>query len=41
VHDKAESPIGYQLEDRARKAKIPRRSKMSRDELIEALSEAA
>jgi DNA end-binding protein Ku len=30
-----------ELEDRARKAKIPGRSKMSRDELIEALSEAA
>jgi DNA end-binding protein Ku len=30
-----------QLEERARKAKIPGRSKMSKDELIEALSEAA
>jgi Ku protein len=30
-----------QLDDRARKAKIPGRSKMSKDELIEALSEAA
>jgi len=30
-----------ELDDRARKAKIPGRSKMSKDELIEALSEAA
>jgi hypothetical protein len=29
------------LEARAKKAKIPGRSKMSKDELVEALSEAA
>ena len=30
-----------ELDERARKAKVPGRSKMSKDELIEALSEAA
>ena len=30
-----------ELEERAKKAKIPGRSKMSKDELVEALSEAA